>query len=537
MTREWVPMVVLGLALLLGCRPATYQVGAARDNARLVAVPEKPIQSEGTGINGNAQLPAGLDNLRTLRAQLALMEKEMDDLRQALGAAKRGHFTSDETDQIERLLFRYLACRESLWEMVAWFGNSQENFAGAEAQTKAFTIAFSAAVLLDYHSSRLVAAIVDDAMVIRKLNEIHGRYDIPAGAYDKLFDMVTSRENIGALRDSQKFFAAEAGDPASLLARIAAAEPAYGELVREDQRLFDLAAKQTAYVLNKKSLLLPDAANLLRQTALLKQARERRTGIGKNLYVAQGILFQRISEVRQPGTSPADFTPDQVKLIKSLLRPGDLLFTFTAGYMSNVFLPGKFKHGITYIGAPTDRTALGLAAERAGDLPEAKRTKLAADLKIAKLESGYDADVIEAVGAGVIFNSIDYLLKYHINRLAVLRPRVTAEDRVGALLNTFLLLGGQYDYNFDFSDASYTCCTEAIYRSWNQRGGIEFKLVRRAAVQTLAADDIIQYHLDQKEPRFDVIILAEEDQKSKTHQAKMVTGAEAEERLRALMAE
>jgi hypothetical protein len=275
----------------------------------------------------------------------------------------------------------------------------------------------------------------------------------------------------------------------------------------------------------------------LRQNWLADKTRRLTRQLSDNLYIAQGILFNNVSDIRRPMSPPADFNPDQVKTIKSLLQPGDLIFSFTAGYMSNVFLPGKFKHGITYVGTPEQRAALGLTVAAVRDIPPGKRAKLEQDIKTAKLPTGYDADVIEAVAEGVIFNSLDYLLKHHINRMAVLRPRISPEERVQALGTTFLLLGGMYDFNFDFVDTSYQCCTEVIYRAYDKKGGIDFPLIQRLAVKTLAADDIIQYHLAAKEPKFDFIVFTEEDTTSPIGAAIVLTGDAGARRLQAVMTE
>jgi hypothetical protein len=205
--------------------------------------------------------------------------------------------------------------------------------------------------------------------------------------------------------------------------------------------------------------------------------------------------------------------------------------------MSNVFLPGKFKHGLTYIGTPEQRAAMGLTIAAIRDIPSGKRAKLETDLSTGKLPSGYDADVVEAVAEGVIFNSLDYLLKHHVNRILVLRPCVSADERIQALGTVFLLLGGMYDFNFDFEDTSYQCCTEVIYRSYNKKGEIDFPLIQRMAVKTLAADDIIQYHLAAKTPKFDFIVFAEEDPASPIHMATVLTGTAGTTRLHALMAD
>ena len=46
-----------------------------------------------------------------------------------------------------------------------------------------------------------------------------------------------------------------------------------------------------------------------------------------------------------------------------MLKPGDLVLTYTAGYTSDVFIPGAFKHGITCMGSQNVRIPLNLSVD------------------------------------------------------------------------------------------------------------------------------------------------------------------------------
>jgi len=225
-----------------------------------------------------------------------------------------------------------------------------------------------------------------------------------------------------------------------------------------------------------------------------------------------------------------------VRRIKSLLEPGDIILTFKSGYMSNIFLPGVFKHGITYVGSPGQRKEAGLDIETLTGIAPGKKEKLARDLAHSHLASGAAADSIEAVAEGVIFNSIEQLMNSHLNRLVVLRPKLTREERVEDLITVFLLLGSGYDFKFDFNDATYQCCTEVIYRSLNARGDIRFPLTKRAGVQTLSADDILHYHLSSAPSHFEFVLLAEESPHPNSQRAVILTGEKGMASFRQLMA-
>jgi hypothetical protein len=77
------------------------------------------------------------------------------------------------------------------------------------------------------------------------------------------------------------------------------------------------------------------------------------------------------------------------------------------------------------------------------------------DFSTDRIDSGHPADVIEAVAEGVIFNSLDLLLDTHINRMIVLRPKLSIKEKKEALTIAFALLGNDYDFKFDFNDVDH----------------------------------------------------------------------------------
>jgi hypothetical protein len=227
------------------------------------------------------------------------------------------------------------------------------------------------------------------------------------------------------------------------------------------------------------------------------------------------------------------FTDAQKQEIFSLLEPGDLILTYTAGYMSDVFIPGAFKHGITYIGTPKDRQSIGLSVNA---LPPGERfdvQEITANLQQSSLPDGTRADMIEAVAEGVIFNNLEHIMDTHINRMLVLRPRLGDAERATFLTEIYSYLGDGYDFRFDFADASYQVCTEVIYRAINGKGSIDFVLTERAGHETLSADDIANYYLDSD--AFDFVLFVETNPDSKNHEALVYVGPEGESRVAALM--
>jgi hypothetical protein len=143
--------------------------------------------------------------------------------------------------------------------------------------------------------------------------------------------------------------------------------------------------------------------------------------------------------------------------------------------------------------------------------------------------------MIEAVAEGVIFNNLAYIMDTHINRLLVLRPQLTAAERVDFLSEVFSYLGEQYDFRFDFADSTSQVCTEVIYRAIDGKAEIDFELTVRAGHETLSADDIVLYFLNDKPAAFELVLYAEEDPDGSDHAALILTGKAGVDRLEDLM--
>ena len=124
----------------------------------------------------------------------------------------------------------------------------------------------------------------------------------------------------------------------------------------------------------------------------------------------------------------------------------------------------------------------------------------------------------------------------HVHRLLVLRPLLNNSERTEFLAGVFSFLGDEYDFYFDFADASRQVCTEVQYRALNGKGGIFFTLTERAGHVTLSADDIVNYYLETQPQQFELVLFADESPDTLHHQARLLTGTVAEHRIRELMA-
>jgi len=468
------------------------------------------------------ELNSDVRTLNTVRPHLAALDDEFVALREQGGWVKRGYFSVAENDRMEHLLFRFVASHAALWDVSAAYQNMQTSFDDPMLDTKAHVVARQAGLLLASHSAFLVAAFAEDPLAIAKMNEAFYRSEIPRDSYYQLARDITEKR-LSPLQRAGALTAEELANPNSKLARLAVSNAAYRELIKLNQTLQITAETRMRAALDARGSSAPEA---IRNTDEF---------FGNDLYATRSLLFKDISRLKKPTARVIRFSDKQKAQVYQQLRPGDLILTYTAGYISDVFIPGAFKHGITYVGSPQQREQAGLKANALPAVAPDARGQLAAHVVQANLNDGKPADMIEAVAEGVIFNNLAHIMDTHVNRMLVLRPQLTAAERADFLVEVFSYLGEKYDFRFDFADSTSQVCTEVIYRGIQGKGGIAFELTVRAGHETLSADDIALYYLNRHPGAFQFVLYAEEDPNGKDHQALILTGADGVQRLNELM--
>ncbi|MEH6583506.1 MAG: YiiX/YebB-like N1pC/P60 family cysteine hydrolase [Halioglobus sp.] len=508
------------LALMVGC-----SVSPPEDTRPTAAAPAQQ--------NEEARLQ---NEYRLLMSLVAKSERAIGDI-ELLSNDKpwvqRGYFTSAEHDHFEKLLFDFHLVHDALLGMVKYYAPSETDASGTGAEARGFMHGMSAALYLDFFTMTFVSSFSGDEMAQGKLNESFYRSHIPEGSYAQFHREATNPEIVKKVRVAWQLYATERDDNDSGLHALISNRADYAQLDKELNALYEKIEPLQETMLDKEGGIDPATRASLSSSEIGDLSRELSAKNSSAMAAIQAELFTDVSRLHKPGAGPLYFSPEQREAMHALLVPGDIILTYTAGYMSNVFLPGAFKHGITYVGSVEQRKAAGLF-----DIPDEQFSPQDTDQLLEKLArdstaNGRDADLIEAVSEGVKFSNLNYLLDTHINRMVIIRPSLVRQEQAEALWEVFRYQGADYDFDFDFSDASKLCCTEVIYRSLNGRQNIDMSLNKRAGRFTLSADDILAYYL-KKPDQFSIILLALEDSNIEGN-AVLYEGVDSFERLRGLL--
>mmetsp|Transcript_480 Transcript_480/g.781 ORF Transcript_480/g.781 Transcript_480/m.781 type:complete len:564 (+) Transcript_480:18-1709(+) len=503
------------------------------------------------------------------------MDLVMTDLQELATEApwhSNGYFDTFQHDRIEGLFFRFLVCRHVLMELAHRLNlsgdeaihHSRDN-GGDEsiAKAKSTMVSFAAGMCITLYDTKLVLAFQNDKTAVSKLNEAFYRSSIPQGTYRKMFLDATNETKLQSLSKALLLYTEEAKTTDTLTSElISGDEQDHAEYEKLFQNIHTHVTEADALISelihgNRSSSFLPSLNNRIRHSKAAELTRLSADKESRMICRSRALLFRSVSRIKSPTAHLIRFSDDQKVQVFNKLQPGDIVLTYTAGYMSDVFIPGAFKHGITYVGSVQERKGAGLVAEnipKTLEIPDsmevhefdvvekvskeidAEREELLLSFETSKVSSsGQDADVIEAVAEGVIFNNLRHLMDTHINRMLVLRPQISSEERVKALTTVFRFLGAAYDFGFNFADESNVVCTEVIYKALNGKGLLDFQLVQRAGHPTLSADDVVETYLASPNT-FEFVLLAEEDPKSLQHEAAILSGDAGEARLSELMA-
>ena len=278
-------------------------------------------------------------------------------------------------------------------------------------------------------------------------------------------------------------------------------DPIYGPLITDLQSLHRIHVKLREEILSHFVLITPELTNRLRHRSIKKKVEALTKKAGGRFEALRAIIFTQVGHIKAPGSSPLVFDGKDKDQLLSLLEPGDIILTYSEGYMSNIFLPGIFKHGIVYTGIREEWPQGDWAQIEISDAQE------------TLIKSNHN--IIEAIAEGVVSGSMNTILDTKINRLAVFRPNLTDDEKLNALNTVHSYLGNQYDFSFDFNDAETQVCTEVIYRGYNQIGELDFKLSKRAGKLNMSAEDVCRYAIDSGQMDLVTLIVEDEYRKGK----------------------
>jgi hypothetical protein len=417
----------------------------------------------------NRQVQVDLETLRAVIPALERLETEWNDARVSVAARSRGYFTPDEDDRVRQMLLAYRNYRFALYEII-YRGYEYPRIQEPERQLMVFLLAFGAALTIYAKSLKLIQAYEREPLIRKKLNEADAKFELEPDFFEELLRGYSSPGNYRGLAKATWFWL----NHRRAVQKLAASSP-------DDWKwLLELILHQRGIVRRR---LLHVLACRLRYDwrafarTVLQPVRDTR-------YSIRSQIAGACSQLRTTLHYDPALKPDVLARLHPHLRPGDVLLIRSEKKLTSAILPGFWAHAALFIDGAAGLESIGLAAQ-----PMVARHRAG----LLRQDAGRGC-VVEAVSPRVQVTSLESAL--FADHVAVLRPRLGAEDLRAGLAEAFHHIDKPYDYEFDFNVSTRIVCTELIYRSFHKRGPIAFTLVKRLGRYTLSGDDIMNQWLD-----------------------------------------
>jgi hypothetical protein len=417
--------------------------------------------------------------------ELERLESQMRLIRAEFGRGARSYYSQADRDAIHRLLLTYLNLRTALLRTVWTYRGAHDRVEAGPFEDRAFLLAYASAAKLIEKAEVVVTTFADDREARRALNAGDAAWNIPEGTYDRL------RASLASPAVAAELLAARARFDALPAASALSADPVWRVLLE--------AASGARPAIDR---LIAGVAEESLQIA----AADLSVHAAESAYLVERLVSTWIGDFRfktRP-TGRGLISAGQLDALSSELQPGDILLERRNWFLSNAFLPGYWPHAALYLGSPEALEALGVASD-----PRVARHWEAFSASDA---AGHPYRIIEAVSEGVVFTSLEHSVG-EADAVAVLRPRLTDEERREAIARAFSHYGKPYDFEFDFFSTDRLVCTEVVYRVYD--GMVKLPLTPVLGRQVLPAIGFVQIYADTRqrsEGRLDFVRMLDDDE-------------------------
>lgn len=264
-------------------------------------------------------------------------------------------------------------------------------------------------------------------------------------------------------------------------------------------------------------------------TSLLDSAVERLLGVGEaRLRRRHERLAQQVGDIRVAGGDRALISPEQVAAVARTLQPGDVVLTRKEWYLSNLAMPGYWKHSSVYVGTADERRRFFDCPEVAawvrkqgfedGCFESVLRARNPAAYATNEASDAEPSCMIESAGDGVCLSPLQTIAT--ADSLAVLRPRLRKATLARAVARAFQFVGTPYDYLFDFSCDKGMICSEVVYKAYRRRpqeSGLHLAVREISGRLAMPTNDLAKFYARRRstaEQDLDLVVFLDGDHES-----------------------
>lgn len=234
------------------------------------------------------------------------------------------------------------------------------------------------------------------------------------------------------------------------------------------------------------------------KTVVDKYSDDFENGLFNSWFPIQMSVADTMGKIHLSARHTNFITEDQIKEMKPRLEPGDIFIERRNWHLSNVGIPGFWPHAALYLGTNSEMNDYfkeQFPREGFSNLDELVKYRFPAFYNQHKAvnEKGHNYAVIEGQAPGIILLSLEE--SGMADYLGVLRPKLSKEEKLNAVLRAIGNYGKPYDYNFDFETRDEIVCSELVYDAYlpnNGGRGLNFELTLTSGRKMISPNAIVE---------------------------------------------
>jgi hypothetical protein len=231
-------------------------------------------------------------------------------------------------------------------------------------------------------------------------------------------------------------------------------------------------------------------ATLMNFWELGKRGKEIKEKSKEMMYVAifpvQKYIMVSITGLEFTQRKEKFISDTDLREIRSNLEPGDILLKRNDWQATNLGISGFWTHSGLYTGSLEELDKYFGDVESLGGKKFSDKLKEMNGETYEALLKDRDLAVIEAIEEGVALKPLSNIAK--VDYFSAVRPKVSKEEKLKAILRAYSFIGRPYDYHIDIDSDDAFICTAVIKKSYE--GSVSFEIEKKLGKKILYPNSI-----------------------------------------------
>jgi hypothetical protein len=289
----------------------------------------------GPADSGGASYDAGVlaqewRELEALRSEVLELNARIASLSRAFRDRPVPRASQELLDRASWLMLRHLNARDALLALRDFFASATPD--QPTLRLEGGLLGLHAGIYAAYLDTRLVLLSWGNLELIDALDAASPALGVEPGTFRAIRSETTTPRILDQMRMRRSLLDEALVREESALLDPLANDHALAPRQRDAMRAYDDAMIQAQLVLYRNTHPAPEATSSAQPGRIARWWGRVGDRMGRDAYSMQGFVFTKVARIKSPRAHLLVLSSDDVRELRSLLQPGDLILTFTDGW-------------------------------------------------------------------------------------------------------------------------------------------------------------------------------------------------------------